>query len=556
MIWKSNARLTAILTQATGNVLWKRQICRCAAWAFAQGIQAEASHGSSPTRKFFQQKPISQRSFHTGSTAEISDPLQLLREIQTRIQREKEYSPVLSSHRRGPSTNISTLESKATVSMAGKFGTLYQKLPPIMMKQNGNSAAEDSDCPRRRVLQFLACDCSVNRQAVDNAVHVYQKVMQEGKLTPHLTTYNRLHDVSAPVYDEILRYLLLDHAKLGMESIVAIREDVRTWIRSLRARDTKTVNLIEHLKLLDEHLQGILSLWFVPGLLEHRRITYETTSAKILEYIVRHEQVHPVSSLRDLRRRLGSDRRVFSIFHPTLVEQPLFVLYVALLPSIPSSMAVIQKADESAQDEEPTQPKVACFYSISNLRKGLIGVGMGEYLIHKTVERLQKEIPSLETFCTLSPIPGFRQWLESDAERHEWITTEDRQLLADAMNCAPDDSVRVLLAGLQNLDDHEAFTALPNVRQVMLRWTAHYLFHEKHRRKPLDRVARFHISNGAIMDRLHWTADLSPKGWRNSFGVMVTYRYDLLQLESNQMNFESNHLIPRGEEFSRHVSQE
>lgn len=470
-----------------------------------------------------------------------------LREVQTRILRDKEYSPILSSHRRGPSTNISTLESKATVSLAGTFGRQYRKLPPM---------TTTDICSRRLVLEFLACECSVNREAIDKAVQAYDKVQQKDLVTPPLATYNRLHDVSAPIYDEILRYLLLDHAADGMESIVQIRQDLRRWIRSLQAKDTETVNLMEHLKLLEEHLQGILSVWFVPGLLEHRRITYENTAASILEHIVRNEAVHPVSSLRDLRRRLGSDRRVFSIFHPLLKDQPLFVLYVALLPSIPSSMTIIQKADESIQDKEPVNPPtVACFYSISNLHKGLVGVGMGEYLIHKTVERLQSELPSLQTFCTLSPIPGFRQWLESDgAHHHDWISDGDRQVLAKELHCTPQQSVPTLLERLQNLDELDALTSLPGIRQVMLRWTAHYLFHEKHRRKPLDRVARFHISNGAIMDQLHWTADLSPKGWRNSFGVMVTYRYDLMQLDLNQINFESNHLIPLGDEFSKHVS--
>ena len=178
---------------------------------------------------------------------------------------------------------------------------------------------------------------------------------------------------------------------------------------------------------------------------------------------------------------------------------------------------------------------------------------MGEFLIHKTVERLQKEIPSLQTFCTLSPIPGFRQWFETDAERHDWITQEDRDVLAQSLNCSPNDAVSNLLDRLQSLDDQPSLVTLPNVREMMMRWTAYYLYHGKHRRKPLDRVARFHISNGAIMDQLHWGADLSPKGWRNSFGLMVTYRYDLLQLSLNQMNFESNSLIPLGESFAQHV---
>lgn len=433
--------------------------------------------------------------------------------------------------------------------MAGRFGKLYRKLPMIQLEES------PSACPRRSILQFLARGCSVNLKAVDMAVDVYEKVMQEGELTPHLTTYSRLHDVSAPIYEDICRYLLLDHAQEGMESIVCIREDLRNWLRSLQAVDEEIADFIEHLKRLDGHLQAILSVWFVPGLLEHRRITYEATPASILEYIVRHEAVHPVSSLRDLRRRLGSDRRVFAIFHPTIPEQPLFVLYVALLTDIPNSMSIIQKAEQSPAGnvDDGSPPTVACFYSISNLRKGLVGVGMGEYLIHQTVEQLQKEIPSLQTFCTLSPIPGFRQWFETDAERHDWITQEDRDALAQSLDCSPNDAVQNLLERMQSLDDEPFLSTLPNVREIMLRWTAYYLYHGKHRRKPLDRVARFHISNGAIMDRLHWAADLSPKGWRNSFGLMVTYRYDLLQLSLNQMDFEANNLIPLGESFAQHI---
>ena len=500
------------------------------------------------------------RSSHSLAGGESRDPLDLLKEIQKRIQNNKEYSPVLSSHRRGPSTNIATFESRATVAMAGEFGRLYRRLPPLRLPTTNTSGSGDFlsflECPRKRALQYLAQECSVDYQAVDKAVQVYQRIVTSTKnenTSPPLATYNRLHDVSAPIHQEILRYLLLDHASEGMESILALREDLREWMRTLQRKDTETVHLLDHLKLLEEHFQDILSVWFVPGLLEHRRITYESTPASILEHIVRYEAVHPVSSLRDLRRRLGSDRRVFAIFHPTLKEQPLFVLHVALLTKIPSSMATIQADHQSApKSPDALYPKVACFYSISNLRKGLIGVGMGEFLIHKTVERLQKEIPSLDTFCTLSPIPGFRSWLESDTKR-EWIPEADLQVLANSFNCSTSDAVAKLLTRLQSLDDEPNISAQPNVRSVVLRWAAHYLYYEKHRRQPLDRVARFHISNGAIMDQLHWGADLSPKGWRNSFGLMATYRYDLLQLSLNQKNFESNHLIPLGASFSRHV---
>lgn len=552
MVLSSSSVKARLLRNASSSSIWRGY--GCAVLALARAVEATpssglasrtfATHHWQESRNFSRQR----RNFQSLDSVSSQNPLDILREVRGRIAKEKDHSPVLSLHLRPASTNISTLESKANVAMTGRFGRLYRKLPPIQPKQSA------SDCPRRSILMFLSRDCGVNRKAVDNAVEVYEKVMQEGELTPHLATYSRLHDVSAPIYQDILRYLLLDHALDGMESIICLREDLRSWLRSLHAVDAERVLLIEHLKRLDGHLQEVLSVWFVPGLLEHRRITYETTSASILDFIVRHEAVHPVSSLRDLRRRLGSDRRVFAIFHPTLPEQPLFVLYVALLQRVPDSMATIQKADQSPHDDDDrARPTVACFYSISSLRKGLVGVGMGEYLIHQTVERLQQEVPSLETFCTLSPIPGFRQWFETEVERHDWITQDDRNALAQSLDCSPNDAVANLLANLQSLDNQAFLDTLPNVREIMLRWTARYLYNEKHRRKPLDRVARFHISNGAIMDQLHWGADLSPKGWRNSFGLMVTYRYDLLQLSLNQLNFESSNLIPLGESFARYV---
>lgn len=489
------------------------------------------------------------RQFHSieSFSGESQDPLEILRDIQNRIRVEdRKYSPVLSAHHRA---SKSTLASRATVAKVGKFGRLYQNLPLIDWKKS------TSQCPRRAVLEYLAEDCGVDREAVGRAVQVYEKVMQDGELTPRLTTFSRLHDVSAPIYNDIVRYLMLNDASEGMRAIIAIREDLRTWIRSLQATDKENIHIITYLKRFDEHLQEFLSVWFVPGLLEHRRITYETTAASVLERIVRQEAVHPVTSLKDLRRRLGPDRRVFAIFHPALGEEPLFVLYVALQPNIPSSMATIQhgRQDDSPTADQATPQTVACFYSISNLRPGLAGMGLGEYLLHETVEVLQQEIPSLETFATLSPIPNFRRWVEAATEEAQWITREDREALGEALSCPPETAVSTMLERLRNLDEQPLLTLLPNVQAVLLRWAAHFLYNEKHRRKPLDQVARFHLGNGAILDQLHWGADLSRKGWQSSFGIMVTYRYDLGHLSLNQSRFESNDFIAVGESFTRHI---
>jgi malonyl-CoA decarboxylase len=484
--------------------------------------------------------------------------------------------------------------------LAGRFAMLYKQLPLIQLKINF------VDCPRRQVLEFLSVHCTTLTdprkllKAVDHLQHEHDQhhgvVAAADSATaasPLLETsaYSRLHDKSAPVYEDILRCMLQHHAVQGMQCLVAMREDLRQWIPCLHATDENLADLAQHLKRFDSHIQRqILSIWFVPGLLEIRRITYQHTSAQIIEQIARYETVHPISNLNDLRRRLGPQRRVFALFHPTLPDEPLFVLYISLQDEVATSMEqihrqedvlMLQTNDSSAAAASVCNPKVAVFYSISNLRPGLSGLGLAEYLIQQAVTLLKDDLStsSLQTFVTLSPLPGFRKWLEERFIHRNQLpaakdlpaatiaatSSEELHALADYLDC-PAEFNQVLkcaltkfverdknrkeataAAGNQNNKPDEVL--LTNLRPILMPLAVHYLVNEKHRRKPLNKVARFHISNGAILDRVHWAADIdSMNGWRNSFGIMVTYRYDLSQVQENQARHERDNHIPLGDQ--------
>jgi len=259
------------------------------------------------------------------------------------------------------------------------------------------------------------------------------------------------------------------------------------------------------------------------------------TPAACIETIAKQEAVHPVKSLDDLRNRLGPDRRVFGLFHPLLPSnQPLVVLHVSLQKhDIPSSMEQVHLSSSA------DNPRVAAFYSISNLQSGLSGVGLGEFLIKEAVQLLRGELPTLDTFVTLSPIPRFRKWLEDkvihergkfEVPSHKLI--DDANLLsrlARGLRCNDEgEALSVLVSELADQGPESAQSLMLGdeavVEEVLTRLAARYLAVEKHRRKPLDGVARFHVANGAELSIINWMADPSSKGWRNSFGLMVNYR--------------------------------
>ncbi len=273
---------------------------------------------------------------------------------------------------------------------------------------------------------------------------------------------------------------------------------------------------------LDADFAHLFSSWFNRGFLVLRRVDW-STPANVLERIIRYEAVHAIEGWDDLRRRLEPpDRRCFAFFHPALADEPLIFVEVALTADIPAAIQPVLSVDRNAAD--PALATTAVFYSISNCQKGLAGISFGNFLIKQVVEELRKELPQIKTFVTLSPVPGFARWLaaEMGADKSEFVTAADR----------------VILRGLGSAgwgDDAKQRQAVNAALEPLL--AAYFLKARSAAGKIIDPVARFHLGNGARLERLNPGGDLSAKGMAESHGAMVNYLYDLKHIEANHEGF-------------------
>jgi malonyl-CoA decarboxylase len=270
---------------------------------------------------------------------------------------------------------------------------------------------------------------------------------------------------------------------------------------------------------VDADLRRLLASWFNRGFLVLRRIDWQTPAA-ILEKIIAYEAVHEIQGWDDLRRRLDpADRRCFAFFHPSLIDEPLIFVEVALTDETPSSISsVLQEAPKTGEDAEA--PTTAVFYSISNCQEGLRGISFGNFLIKQVVEDLIKERPTLNTFVTLSPVPNFADWLKDSLEDadSDVVTRTERNKLGVLSDPG--------WVSSQQLADA--------IKPRLLRLAAHYFLVAKARDgRPPDSVARFHLGNGAKLERINWLGDTSRKGMSEGHGLMVNYRYDLKDIERN-----------------------
>ena len=310
-----------------------------------------------------------------------------------------------------------------------------------------------------------------------------------------------LHFASEPRRQELIRQL--NRAPGGTSALVALRADLLS-----------AMNGHKDLAALDRDVVHLLSSWFNRGFLVLRRIDW-STPANILEQIIRYEAVHEIRDWDDLRRRIDPvDRRCYAFFHPALVDEPLIFVEVALTETIPAAIAPLL-----AEDRRPVpieRARTAVFYSISNTQRGLGGISFGSFLIKQVVEELRRELPKLDNFVTLSPVPGFVQWLKQAEDVP--VTEEDRALLEN----------------LDKPDWFEKAELAAQLRSVLEPLAAYYFLKARTPKgRLIDSVARFHLGNGARLERIDWLGDLSPKGLRESAGVMVNYLYRLEDIEKN-----------------------
>jgi len=256
-------------------------------------------------------------------------------------------------------------------------------------------------------------------------------------------------------------------------------------------------------------LKHLLTSWFNRGFLVLQRIDWRT-SATILEKLIQYEAVHQIQGFHDLRRRLADDRRCYAFFHPALPEEPIIFVEAALTQGMSDKVQPLLDPDSAIVNPETADS--AIFYSITNCQEGLRGVPMGSFLIKQVVEDIGREFPRIRRFATLSPVPGFCEWLRQNGAS-----------LAPA----------AVLAGL----DHPKWSEDPKLRQemqeVLVPLCAYYLMRAKRGKEPLDTVARFHLRNGARLERINWLGDISKAGMDRSAAITVNYRYRLSDLEHN-----------------------
>jgi malonyl-CoA decarboxylase len=307
-----------------------------------------------------------------------------------------------------------------------------------------------------------------------------------------------------PPRQELFRRLNL--APGGTRALVAMRQALLAEAGS------------EDFASVSDDLEHLFHSWFNRGFLMMQRIAW-SSPADILERIIRYEAVHTIQGWDDLRRRVQPpDRRCYAFFHPSLVDEPLIFVEVALTREIPGSIQEVL-----ADEREPLAPEratTAVFYSISNCQPGLRGISFGNFLIKQVVEDLCRDIPSLKSFVTLSPVPGFGRWLS--------------RVAADPGGAGLPGFDASRLALLDNPDWHRDPALAAELRPVILGLASAYFLRIKGGKgQPIDPVARFHLGNGARLERLNWLGDTSPKGLRESAGLMVNYLYDLGTIEAH-----------------------
>ena len=333
---------------------------------------------------------------------------------------------------------------------------------------------------------------------------------EEYRLTGNDESLSKLQSAVEARRQELFRRINM--APDGTRMLVSLREDL---LRHAAA--------VPELRPVDDDLAHLLASWFNRGFLSLRRIDWDTP-ASILEKIIAYESVHTITGWDDLRGRLADDRRCFAFFHGALPDDPLIFVEVALVHGLSGSIQPLIEGKRPVL--RPDTADTAIFYSINNCHRGLKGISFGNFLIKQVVLDLQREFPRLKTFATLSPIPMFRNWLSDvlDDTESGYVTDENRE-------------------SLKTLDSPDWRSSENGLKSLLQRLAAIYFLEAKCDGFPSDPVARFHLRNGARLERINWRGDVSPNGMAQSAGMLVNYVYDLRAIETNHEDYVTNRNI-------------
>jgi malonyl-CoA decarboxylase len=388
------------------------------------------------------------------------------------------------------------------------------------------------DPGKKAFLQVLANGFAADEVALDKAIADVQRAAEPA--TRHKAQRSLRAALTPPRQRLLTQFTALPQ---GVKFLVDMRAD------ALRFRKEAP-----ELGIVEADLEDLLVGWFDVGFLELARISWNSPAA-LLEKLIAYEAVHAIESWDDLRNRLDADRRCYAFFHPRMPLEPLIFVEVALVKGIAGNVQAL--LDQAQPVIDPKDADTAIFYSISNTQTGLRGISFGNFLIKRVVDDLSRDLPNLKQFSTLSPIPGFRKWLEETVAdgAPDLVDGRSRDELTHALGQRFAKGMLPALLKDHAWTDNAALTEA--LKPVLLRLGARYLLSTDAKNKPLDPVARFHLSNGSQVHRLNWMGDRSRNGLKQSAGLMVNYLYRLDDIDQNHERFVRDGTIAASGEVRR-----
>eukprot|EP00002_Diphylleia_rotans_P023390 TRINITY_DN4601_c0_g1_i1.p1 TRINITY_DN4601_c0_g1~~TRINITY_DN4601_c0_g1_i1.p1 ORF type:complete len:542 (+),score=103.70 TRINITY_DN4601_c0_g1_i1:60-1685(+) len=412
-------------------------------------------------------------------------------------------------------------------------------VPAIMTRRLCTIYGSSDQNRKLSFLTMMANELGINHEVASKAAEGFMKAQKE---SPNhiLVAENNLRKALTPIYEKV--FLQVSAQPEGTKFLVDLRADMLSAIDA----DPSNINL----RSMEECLKRMLSMWFTVGLLQHRRITW-MTATDTLEKIKNYEAVHPIPNWEYLKSRVDHPRRrCYAFFHPTMPREPLVFVHVALLDHMADN---IQKILEGAMQPTDKTPPIthAIFYSISATQKGLRNIDLGNFLIKRVVMTLKEEFPDLQNFATLSPIPGFRSWLD-----RQFKSVEQSKVLVGQIFAPQEQAIIQKLS--QSEDVCKGFTAIMNslpsgsndeIRTIVTRLCARYLYSEKKGKHAADPVANFHLQNGARMGRLNYAANTAAAGVKQSATMMINYEYILSDIEQNYRTYWEDGVIQASPEI-------
>lgn len=341
-------------------------------------------------------------------------------------------------------------------------------------------------------------------------------------------------------------FLLVGSVPQGPKFLLQLRSDLADLIKKNRPQLPKdSVDALEYLDMV------MRDLFATQAGMRFRRI--DMSSEKTVSYVLKNERVHSIRHWVDLERRIiGPNRYCFGLFHLQMPHSPLVFVQVLVTDHLCSEIDPILEQDGDVPSDNPSH---VIFYSISNANRGLRGLNVASHLLFLTIERLTSIYPSIQIAATLSPVPGFASWLEDqlNGQHHSFFTNEQTQVLSLKYGVGVHQVGKWLLRRLKTPHWQLDEEFVPAVKGVLIAACARYILFERRGDKIYDPVANFHLQNGAQVEQINFLADPSARGMRNSFGMMINYRYCMTSVNTTSASYRRHSSVAVSPHVARFV---